>query len=510
MRSLYRILLLLACCAGLLQAQSAEQIIDRHVKVVGGAKALRAVQSVRMEGTARVGNEERPFLWQAKKPNLFYLEFQGPSGAIIEACNGRAAWREDPAKGARTLSGPEQSRGRATAFFRNDRFLTFKKENTKVLLTGRANVEGRPAYVVEITSSTGGQRRLYFDAENYLLVKEEQDRDDGREEMIYGDYRAVDGVKEPHRIEWRRGGETLVASVQRVVHNAGVDDRVFDFPARQTRPLPDLAALLDAVEKNQEQVEKVRENYTFTQASTEINIDGKGRVQQKSERVYEVFFVHGRQIAKLVKKDGQPLSEPERRKEDERVTKLIEKFEKQYAEAEERKQKEAKRAAESDQKKSAKKDKNDDFTLSDFLRVSKITNPRRERFSGKDVVIFEFAPNPNFKAKTRAESIVQKLSGMFWVDEEAKQIARLEARTLETIRFGGVVAKLSRGAEFTFEQEMVNNEVWLPRYAEAHFDARVLLVKGFHVHRITRFSDYKKFSITTRSEIKPPKQEPPQ
>jgi hypothetical protein len=192
------------------------------------------------------------------------------------------------------------------------------------------------------------------------------------------------------------------------------------------------------------------------------------------------------------------------------VTKVIEKVEKQYAESEERKQKEAKRAAESDQKKSAKKEKNDDFTLSDFLRVSKISNPRRERFSGKDVIIFEFEPNPSFKPKTRAESIVQKLSGMFWVDEEAKQIARLEARTLETIRFGGVVAKVSRGAEFTFEQELVNNEVWLPRYAEAHLDARVLLVKGLHVHRSTRFSDYKKFSITTRSEIKPPKQEPPQ
>jgi len=506
MRFISRVALLLALCSGVLNAQTAEQVISRHVKAVGGAKALRAVESVRMEGLVRVGGEERPFLWQAKKPDLFYLEIQGPRGPIIEAYNGRSAWREDPAKGLRTLSGPEQGRARATAIFRNDRFQTYKKENTKALLVGRATLEGRPVFVVDMTTSTSVQRRLYFDAETYLLLKEEQEREDAREEILYSDYRAVGGVREPHQIRWRRGPEALEAVIRRVVHNAGIEDRAFDFPARQTSPLPNLAALLEAVEKNQKQMDAIRENYSCTLTETELTIDGKGRVQQKSENTFEVFFAWGLQISKLVKKGGQPLSEPERRKEEARVAKVVEKAEKQHKEGEARKEKEAKRAGASSKKK--EEDGDDGFSIADFIRVSRITNPRRERFSGKDVLVFEFGPNPGYKPKNRAESIVQKLAGMFWVDEEAKQVARLEARTLETIRFGGVLASLARGAEFVFEQEMVNNEVWLPRYSEGHLNARVLLVKGFRIHRIARFNDYKKFNIETRNEIKPPKQNP--
>jgi hypothetical protein len=52
----------------------------------------------------------------------------------------------------------------------------------------------------------------------------------------------------------------------------------------------------------------------------------------------------------------------------------------------------------------------------------------------------------------------------------------------------------------------VNNEVWLPTYEEAHVGVRVLLVKGFKVNEVTRYSDYKKFNVDTISTIGKPKE----
>ena len=69
---------------------------------------------------------------------------------------------------------------------------------------------------------------------------------------------------------------------------------------------------------------------------------------------------------------------------------------------------------------------------------------------------------------------------------------------------GGLVLSVRRGSSLVFEQALVNGEIWLPSYAEVKLSARVLLLKGYDVHQTQRFSDYRKFSVETSSEIRPP------
>lgn len=501
---------LLLCCASL-PAQSAESIIERHIKALGGKKAVQAISSARISGSVTrngVASQPGDFLWQTRAPGSFYVETRIGDAHRIEAFNGKSGWAEDTAGGLRTLTGREQARARATALYRNARFLNYKKEKTKVQLLGRETVAGRPALPVEMTTRSGLQRKLYFDAESYLLLKDEEEREGGREEIFFGDYRAVDGVQEPFRISIRRGAETLDIAVREVTHNGVVAASVFDFPNRSARPLPDLPTLLIALEKNQKKIDEIREDYTFTSKETEIEIDGKGNIKQKSEEVFEVFFVRGRRIKKLVQKEGRPLSESEQRKEQERVEKRIREIEQRKKEADARA---AKSAADQQKRGESRAEKDgDNFGISDFLRVCRLVNPRRERFSGREVVVFEFEPRPGYKARNRAESIAQKLVGVMWVDEDAREVVRVEAQTMEAIRVGGgLLASLGKGAEFVFEQDRINNEIWLPRYAAVNFSARVLLVAGVKVHRTEQFSDYKKFRIETQQEIKPPTEPKP-
>jgi hypothetical protein len=69
---------------------------------------------------------------------------------------------------------------------------------------------------------------------------------------------------------------------------------------------------------------------------------------------------------------------------------------------------------------------------------------------------------------------------------------------------GGLVANLQKGTSFVMEQAYVNDEVWLPTYNEAHVGVRVLMVKGFKVNEVTRYSNYKKFNVETLSTIAKP------
>jgi hypothetical protein len=142
-----------------------------------------------------------------------------------------------------------------------------------------------------------------------------------------------------------------------------------------------------------------------------------------------------------------------------------------------------------------------------FLRASQFVNPRRERFRGQDVLVFDFEPNPEFKAHKLEEKLVQKLAGVVWVDEKAHDVARLEAYFVGDMKIGGgLLANLQKGTSFVFEQSFLNNEVWLPTYAEIHLGVRVLLVKAFKVNEVIRYSDYKKFNIESLATISAPKQ----
>jgi hypothetical protein len=121
-------------------------------------------------------------------------------------------------------------RVRAEASYANTRFVLSDKI-IQVSLAGRDRVRGRPVHVVIALSPDGAARKLFFDEGSHLLVKDEQQTDDGVEERFFDDYRPVDQVMEPHRIEWRRKDQTLRVAVDRVVHNAPIDKKSFDAPA---------------------------------------------------------------------------------------------------------------------------------------------------------------------------------------------------------------------------------------------------------------------------------------
>jgi hypothetical protein len=491
------------CCfvfAGTSRAQaqaklpSAAKIIERHIKAAGGKKALRGITSVRYVGeVAGATGTGTSFVWQMKAPHFAYIEVRSDSAPVTEAYNGKSAWQQD-AEGLRTLVGREQSRARATALFRNDRLLNYKKDKAKAQTLGRAMFDGRETFAVQLTTASGLQRKLYFDAQSGLLAGEEQERDDGLEQISYRDYRAFGAVLEPHHITLRRGTQTCDVRIRSVTHNPALDASAFDYPRAAGESLPDAGQLLLDVEKNQKAVEALQEKYTYNVNDTEFEVDGKGNVRQKAQHDYEVFYLGSDSYWKLVGKNGKPLNDSDARKEQEKVEKYIREYE-------ERKKKEEREKAAGKEK---KKD-DDDFSMLTFLQIAQFTQPRREVYRGQPVIVFDFEPRPGHKPRNRAESLVHKLGGTIWIDEHARQVARLEARMLDSFRIGGgLVASVGRGSAVVLEQELVHNEVWLPSYAEINISARVLLVAGMKVNRTRRFSNYQRFSVESKSEIKPP------
>lgn len=133
----------------------------------------------------------------------------------------------------------------------------------------------------------------------------------------------------------------------------------------------------------------------------------------------------------------------------------------------------------------------------------RFTNPRRERFRGEDVIAVDFGPSPDFKPRKAVESVIHQMAGVIWIDEKARDVARLEAHFNASVKIGGgVVGSLEKGSSFVFEQARVNDEVWLPTYAEVHLGGRLLFLK-VKADQVDRFTDYKKFRAETKFTPEP-------
>src|SRR5438094_10117829 len=153
------------------------------------------------------------------------------------------------------------------------------------------------------------KRRVFFDPQTHLIVKETATVGGVNEEILYDDYRPVDGVKVPYRIELHRGGAKYDITVTRAVVNATIGERVFDFPIKSQIKLPDLKALFKEIDDNQKTIDKLKENYAGSQSEEETEFESDGRVKKHEGNEYTFFYLNGDEITTLVKKDGKPLSD---------------------------------------------------------------------------------------------------------------------------------------------------------------------------------------------------------
>ena len=251
------------------------------------------------------------------------------------------------------------------------------------------------------------------------------------------------------------------------------------------RPLPNIALLMLDVEARQREAEKVEKDYIFHSVATGQEVDGHGAVKKTEVDEYDVFWIDGVPVRKLVKKDGKPLTDKEAQKESERI-------DKEAAKAKERREKEDAKGKASDPR------GNDEVTVSRLLELGNFTNPRRIQLSGRDTIVVDYSGDPNAKTRNSFESVIRDMTGTVWVDEADKAIAKLQGQFMNNFKIGGgLLVSIQKGTSFSMEQARVNGEVWLPARVEGHGEARAFLFFKFDGNLTVVDSDYRKFKTSS-------------
>ena len=504
-RGIFLLFVTLAACVPTALAQgtglpkklpSVEKIVDSYLKAVGGKKAVAAQRDATYEWIVELNGQPIGATNQSigtartlrKAPASERFELTFGNGQIISGTNARSAWEISLDNRLRTLTNLEAATAKLQTTLAASRLIDFKKSNVLARVLSLGDLGSEPAYIVEFSTRAGARVHYYFSIKTKLITKITSDAKKTR--LSFEDYRAENGLLEPHRVRMNLDGSgELTLVLQSVKYNTGIDDQLFD-PPGATEKL-DITSLLLEVASNQDATENRVAEYSFKQTETDREINSKGELKKQTVKVYEVYPLPNREaVVKLISENGVPLSAERAAKEDKRV-------QEEFLKAERDKEKDEQEAAKRKADREKKKKNNDDAdpTISMFLRACDFVSPRRERFEGRESIVFDFRPRAGFKPKTREVSLIAKLVGVLWIDPTDKQVMRLEARLAEGFKIaGGLVASLKPGAGIVMEQTRMEQGVWLPRFAQINLSVKVLLFAGGDFNKTIEWSEFKHFS----------------
>jgi hypothetical protein len=139
-------------------------------------------------------------------------------------------------------------------------------------------------------------------------------------------------------------------------------------------------------------------------------------------------------------------------------------------------------------------------SLEDVVKTLRFRLARRETLNGRDTIVVEFEPRPEAQPQTRQGNIAKVLKGAIWVDEAAREVVRAEATAIDSVSFGGFIARLNEGAVVTLMRERIGDGVWLPTSIRMKGNGRALLVRSINIDYFIEWFDYRVPSASTRPD----------
>jgi hypothetical protein len=253
-----------------------------------------------------------------------------------------------------------------------------------------------------------------------------------------------------------------------------------------SEPRPDAQTIIRAsLERNSFNETRLKD-YTYTESQETRTLDKSGAVVKTERTTSEVLNLYGRPYRRRVGKDGRALEGKEKEKADQEFEKEVHKRELETEEQRRRQQEEREKARAEGRR-----------FLQEIPQAYAFSIAGEETLDGVPVWVIGAEPRPDFHGTVKRADLLKKMHGRLWIDKESLQWVRADVEVIDSISFGGFLAKLDRGARMTFLQRRVNDEVWLPSKATARLDAR-LLVKHYSIAGETTWSNYRKFRVDSR------------
>lgn len=220
-------------------AQTADEIVAKYIKAIGGMEKIQAVNTLRRSGKYTGGGGfEALVLQDNKRGNSVREEFslQGMTG--INAYDGKTGWKIEPWGGKKDPEslGEEEMKSILEDSDFDGPLVNYRLKGNKVEFVGMEEFEGTDTFKLKVTRPNGDVYFYYLDTDSYIPIKIDTKRTVRGAEREYetalGDYKEVAGWYLPYSIESNVKGSPGKQKVvyEKIEANVPLDESRFSMP----------------------------------------------------------------------------------------------------------------------------------------------------------------------------------------------------------------------------------------------------------------------------------------
>lgn len=229
--------------------------------------------------------------------------------------------------------------------------------------------------------------------------------------------------------------------------------------ARPARPLPDPQPFFDAVRANLARSQDEQNRFAYKERRTELDFNPFGRLGTGETRVIAVTPVDGGTAItrQLLERDGKPVanSVPTRRE--------------------------------------VRRSERGRSVVDDVAAMLEVAIDHRDMLDGRDAIVLTFKPRKDAKPRTREGRLARGFAGQIWIDEQAREVARVNAMAVDDLSFGyGMLGRLNEGATVTVLRKAIDDSLWLPVSIRFNGEGRALLFRKLTINFALDWFDYRR------------------
>ena len=204
-------------------------------------------------------------------------------------------------------------------------------------------------------------------------------------------------------------------------------------------------------------------------------------VNERGDQVRDVIESKDGTVARLILKDGKPLTAEQDKAEQQRLNDMI-----------------ASPAAFAKHVKNTESEK----SMADKmipLMPDAMTNtftpgqPPSGRNGGAPEIVLDYKPNPKFVPPNTEAQGLTGLQGRVWIDAKTHYVVRMEGTIFRPVNFGwGMLAHIYPGGKVVMDQTSVGDNRWIFTDFSMELSVRALMVKKLDIHSSAKTSNYQR------------------
>jgi len=217
-------------------AQTADDVIQKYSKAMGGLAAFNAIKTMKTTGTITTQGVDLSLTSQIINGKAVRSDVQAMGQAVVNAYKDGKGWKINPFTGVTTATDmtPEELIDFKSQSMIASQLMDYKSRGHKVELEGQEDVEGIKTYKIKLTNKDDNKITTYFIsvADNTMIKSVSTRQLQGQDiqiETFYSDIKDFNGLKFPmvrtQKIEGQVFQEIKIATIE---FNVPVDEKIFD------------------------------------------------------------------------------------------------------------------------------------------------------------------------------------------------------------------------------------------------------------------------------------------